>query len=125
MHWSRKYISIKYDKMNCSKFVEHIMRDHFGIDYKFPQSQGSLFNQSAQLKTHMKEFVVKTETPSEGDVVLMHGLRRMCHIGMYILIGRTPYILHCEKNFGSAAIHKLREIGQFGYNVEGFYTWEK
>lgn len=123
MHWARKYISIPYSKMNCSKFVEHVMRDHFKIDYKFPQSVGSLFNQSAQLKYHMKDFTVKTETPKEGDVVLMNGLRRMCHIGMYIKIGRTEYVLHSEKNFGTAALHKLREIGQFGYHVEGYYTW--
>ena len=48
MHWAEKFLKIEYKDMNCSKFVEHVLRNQFGINYSFPQSEGSLFNQSQQ-----------------------------------------------------------------------------
>lgn len=124
-HWTKKYLSITYDKMNCSKFVEYVLRDHFGRDYIFPQGRGNLFEQSNQLKKHIPEFCIQTHTPKDGDLILMNGLRMLCHVGMYVKIQRTSYVFHSESSMGCAALHKIREIGNFGYSVAGYYTWEK
>lgn len=122
-HWSCKYISMPYLKYNCSKFIEFVLRDHFNIEYSFPQSEGSLFYQSHQLKKHIPEYCIKTENPKEGDLILMHGLRRMCHVGILVFIKNKPYVLHSESAMGCSCLHRLTELFNYGYSVEGYYTW--
>ena len=63
-----------------SKFYNNC--DHFGIKYEFPQSKGSLFNQSMQIKESLPVFCRETVTPTEGDLILMSGIRRLCHSGL-------------------------------------------
>jgi len=125
MHWASKYLSVSYKDMNCSKFVEYVLRDHFGKDYKFPQSEGSLFNQSVQIKENLPKLCDKTENPSDGDLVLMHGARRMCHVGLFLKIRGVDYVLHCESSMRCSALHKFSDLISFGFSVEGVYTWQK
>ena len=122
-HWAEKFLKIQYKEMNCSKFVEHVLREQFGIDYRFPQSQGSLFNQSKQIRDSMPSFCERTEYPKDGDMVLMHGRRMMCHVGIYVKIGITEYVLHTESSMKTAALHPIKKLILFGYTVEGFYKW--
>lgn len=124
-HWSTKYLQIEYKKMNCSKFVEHVLRNQFGVEYTFPQSEGSVFNQSAQIKKHLPEFCVKTNHPKDGDLVLMHGARRMCHVGVFFKYNGQRYVLHTESSLTTAVCHKFMDLMEFGYRVEGVYTWLK
>lgn len=125
MHWTSKYIAIEYKDMNCSKFVEYVLRDKFNINFSFPQSEGSIFNQSKQIKDSLPLFARKTDLPKDGDLVLMHGRRRMCHVGMYVKIGRSGYVLHTESSMKTAALHQINKVFFNGYTVEGYYTWLK
>lgn len=125
MHWTRNFLQIPYRDMNCSKFSEHVLRKQFNRDYKFPQSEGSIFNQSKQIRDNLPKFADKTENPKDGDLVLMHGLRRMCHVGIYVNIGGVGYVLHCESSMKCSALHRLDRLMIFGYSVEGFYTWRE
>lgn len=122
-HWAEKYLQVQYKDMNCSKFVEHILRDHFKIDFNFPQSEGYLFRQSEQIRESIPLFASRTETPKDGDLVLMHGKRRMCHVGMFVKIGIKDFVLHTEVRLKTAALHPLNALFQYGYTVEGYYTW--
>ena len=123
MHWTMKYLSIEYKDMNCSEFASHVLKDHFKKNYNFPQSEGSIFNQSAQIKESLPKFAYKTDTPKEGDLILMHGRRRMCHVGIAVKIGRSWYVLHTESSMKTAALHQINKVFFNGYTVEGFYTW--
>lgn len=127
-HWSSKYIAIPYKNMHCSAFVEFVLRDHFNIDFKFPQSEGYIFNQSEQIKKHIPEFThypERTDDPKDGDLVLMHGKRLMCHVGLYVNIKKVEYVLHSEASIGSACLNKIKEVSLFGYKIEGVYKWQK
>lgn len=125
MHWSSKYLQIKYKDMNCSQFSEFVLRDHFKRDFKFPQSKGSIFNQSKQIRDNIPKFADRTDKPQDGDLVLMHGLRRMCHVGIYVNIKGIEYVLHCESRLKSAALHRFNDLFQFGFSVEGVYSWRE
>lgn len=125
MHWAVKYLSIGYKDMNCSKFVEHVLRNEFQKDFIFPQSEGSIFNQSLQIKNQVPKFTIEAVDPKDGDLVLMHGLRRLCHVGMFVKINRERYVLHTEQRMKTAALHKFRDLPLFGYTIEGIYTWVK
>lgn len=123
MNWTRKYLQIEYKKMNCSKFAEFVLRDHFKREFTFPQSKGSIFNQSKQIRDNIPKFAKKTESPKDGDLVLMHGLRRMCHVGLYVNINGIDYVLHCESKMTCSALHRFRDLTTMGFSVEGVYSW--
>lgn len=125
MEWVKKYLKITYHQMHCSAFVEHVLRNEFGKDYKFPQSKGSVFNQSEQIRKHLPEFCEKTDNPKNGDLVLMHGIRRMCHVGLYLKINHEDYVLHTEAKMKTAALHRLKDLYYYGLKAEGIYTWQK
>lgn len=129
MHWSCKYLSVEYKDKNCSKFAEHVLQDHFKRQFIFPQSEGSLFNQSAQIKASIPLFcqgkLSDMSLAEDGDLVLMHGIRMMCHVGLFVKINGFNYILHCEKSMGRAALHREKDLFQYGYRVEGIYKWLK
>lgn len=124
-HWTSKYLTLKYKDYNCSKFVEFVLRDHFGIKYEFPQSKGSLFNQSMQIKESLPVFCRETVTPTEGDLILMSGIRRLCHVGMLVVVNGKKYVFHTESSMKTAALHEFKDLSYFGYFIEGFYTWAK
>lgn len=125
MIWPKKYLLIPYTKMNCSEFVEYVLRDHFGRDYKFPQSEGSVFHQSHQIKETVPQYCERTESPVDGDLVLMHGIRRMCHVGLYYEDRGLKYVLHNEKRLANSRLSRLSELLIHGYTVEGFYKWAR
>lgn len=124
-HWAEKYLLIQYKDMNCSKFVEFVLRDHFKVDLSFPQSEGTLFRQSQQIRESMPKFCESTLKPKDGDMVLMHGRRMMCHVGIYVKIGIKEYVLHTESRLKTAALHPINNLFHYGYSVEGFYSWLK
>lgn len=127
MHWSCKFLSIPYSELNCAEFVEFVLRKQFGINLYFPQNRGSVFSQSADLKKYIKSFVYpeKTEEPQEGDLVVMNGIRRMCHVGLLVKKGNDLFVLHTQKNLGCACLHKLKDISNYGLTLEGIYKWQK
>lgn len=122
-HWTDKYLKITYKNMDCSQFVEHVLRDHFKIDYKFPQAKGNVFEQSNLIKKSIPSFAEKTETPVDGCLVLMNGTRMLCHVGLYVKIGNEDYVFHTESTMKSAALHRVKDLTGYGYSLEGFYRW--
>lgn len=127
MHWTKKYLSIPYEKMNCAEFVEHVLKDQFNLDFKFPQSCGSFFMESYQIRKEMYKFIVpeKTINPIDGDLVLMSGKRRLNHVGLFVEIDRVKYVLHTQRKFGCACLHKIKDLTGYGLMLEGFYKWQK
>lgn len=127
MHWSCKFLSIPYAQLNCAEFVEYVLKKQFGITFYFPQNRGSVFSQSADLKKYIKRYVhpEKTDSPEEGDLVVMNGVRKMCHVGILVKIKNDFFVLHTQKNLGCACLHKLKEIKNYGLNLEGIYKWQK
>lgn len=122
-HWASKYLEVSYKDMKCSEFVEHVLRDHFKKDVSFPTPEGYIFNQSQQIKKYVPQYCERTEHPETGDLVLMNGLRMMCHVGLYVEINRVGHVLHTEARLKTAALQNLKNLVYFGYTVEGFYKW--
>lgn len=111
--------------MNCAEFVEFVLKKEFGKSYSFPQSKKSIFLDSDQIKSQLNNYVRKTNSPKDGDLVLMHGKRLMCHIGIYVRIGWTEYVLHTEGSIKNSSLHRIGDIINYGYTLEGFYKWQK
>lgn len=127
-NWYRKFLAIPFSKMNCAEFVEHVLREQFGINYSFPQSGGSFFKESQQIREEVPNYCYKAgegDIVEEGDLVLMHGKRRMCHVGLFVKDGRRDCVLHTERSKGCSMLHEIRDLSRYGFSVEGFYKWRK
>lgn len=124
-HWTYKYLNITYKRMACAPFVEFILRDHFKIDYKFPQSQGNVFEKSNLIKNSIPLFAEPTKKPFDGCLVLMNGTRLLCHVGIYVNINGESYVFHTESTMKTAALHRIKDLSRYGYTLEGFYKWLK
>ena len=111
--------------MNCAEFVEYVLREQFDKEFLFPQSKGSIFLETEQIKDEMPKFVVSTSTPKDGDLVLMHGKRLMCHVGLYVRIGWVEYVLHTEGTIKVSSLHRINDLRLYGYKMAGYYTWLK
>lgn len=127
MNWTCKFLSIPYEQLNCAEFVEFVLRKQFNIDFTFPQNRGSIFSQSDDLKKNCFTFVYpeKTEAPEDGDLVLMSGIRKMCHVGILVKNKKELFVLHTQKNLGCACLHRLKDISDYGLSLEGIYKWRK
>lgn len=109
--------------MNCAEFAEYVLREQFNKDFKFPQSKGSIFSQSQLIKDELPKWVIETDAPKDGDLVLMHGQRLMCHIGIYTRIGWVDYVLHSEGRIKVSALHRISDLNLYGYKLARFYAW--
>lgn len=127
MHWTRKYISTPYSKLNCAELVEAVLKEEVAINFKFPQSNGNIFYESARIKEHFKDYVDTSpvKEPIEYDLVVMNAHRRMCHVGIYVNFCEEGYVLHSLKSAGSVCLHKIEDLNYYGLVLQGFYRWQK
>lgn len=118
---------LPYDKYNCAEFVEMVMNDEFGKDFNFPQSEGNFFIQSQQLQDNCANYCerVKNKEYKEGQLVMMSGKRRLCHIGLLVSINYKYYVLHSLSSVGYVSRVPLNRIEDFGLTLEGIYQWLK
>src|SRR5690606_7928235 len=125
-HWTSKYLSIERKEMNCVELVEFVLRDYFNIDYRFPQGEGTIFRQSQQIRENLPKYCIKTDNPQDGDLVLMSGTkRRMCHVGLYVKFKGVEHVLHTQDMFLTAVLHRFSDIKNYGFSIDGIYTWQR
>lgn len=122
-HWSIKYIAIPFEPYNCASFVESILKKEFECDFVFPQTT---LNRNMDIDLIKKTIIklVKTKDPKEGDIVLMNGYREACHVGVYAEINNIPHVVHSEVSIKSGAVHRISDLPNYRYFLNGFYKWK-
>ncbi|WP_420585840.1 hypothetical protein [Ruegeria sp.] len=110
---------------DCTCFVEEVSRLQFGRVLDLPSATCGARARDAQVKKRADDFARPTDTPQDGDAVLMTilGARRLqsYHIGLYVA-AETPQVLHWMHNIG-AALHPLDQLDRIGLDLEGIYAW--
>lgn len=124
-HWANKYLMIPFKPFGCGEFVEEVLRKEFDVEYDFPKSVHSLSDDQKIIRNYLKNELVKTITPTDGDIVLMGGVRESCHVGVYFKNVNTDYVLHSDRKMRSSSATKISQLPMMGYYFEGFYTWKK
>lgn len=127
MHWSAQYVGLPYvpDEHDCAALAERVQREVFGRDVHLPKERADgLRGLTQQIEALKLDYAERTETPVDGDAVLMVGRGRLDHIGVYCLIGGQPYVLHAMRRVGSVCLHRIRELHELGLTVEGYYRWK-
>ena len=129
MHWSDKYVGLSYHKFNCAELVQLVLRKEFKkeIHYNFDMpEEGNVFGMSKEIQKQSKVFFdKKIEYPQEGCAVLMHGKRRLCHIGIATKIKHSWYILHSINTAKKCIRQRINSVNSYGLEIEGYYTWQE
>lgn len=123
MTWALKYINSPYKPFGCGAFVAHVLKKEFNAKFVFPESTGSLKKDPELITNFLNGNLKKTENPIDGDIVLMSGDRRFCHVGIFVKINEKKFVLHTDRKMRYANLCDVRMINQTGYILEGFYSW--
>lgn len=123
-HWSDRYIGLPYADSDCAELCARVQREQFGRTVELPSERAAgLRDQSCQIEKEAARYLQRTDSPVEGDVVLMRCRGRLRHTGTYCLIRGEPHVLHAMRNAGQSVRHRLRDLPRFGLVAEEFYSW--
>lgn len=124
-HPAEQYVGIPYDEneFDCADLVVQVQRELFGRDVRLPNGRPRGVRGQLALGDLSKSYGTRTETPVDGDLVLMLHKGAAGHAGVYFRIGGEPWVLHANETNGMAVLHRLRELPLWGAQVEGVYRW--
>ena len=128
-HWSEKYIGQPYatGSADCARLAGQVRREVFNqpvpSETEVERAESRL-KRVGQMSDLVSTYGIATETPNEGDVVLMYCRGRPSHIGVFCVVDGEPSVLHAMENAGMAVLHKIRELNRVFLSVEGYYKWK-
>ena len=128
-HWCESYIGRPYvlGESDCARLVCDVHRDVFlqpVPEEAEPERAVSMYGRFEQMRDGVMEYGRPTETPQDGDVVLMFCRGRPSHVGVYCYVNDEPCVLHAMKNVGMVVLHRLRDLPRVNLQLEGFYQWK-
>lgn len=123
----KELIGIPYDKVNydCADFVVDVQKRVFDRDVQFPTKRPRGQEGERRLENLSKEYVQKTDSPKDGDLVLMYDFGRSypSHVGVYFWLSHEGWVFHSNSKNGSSVLHRVRDLPEFGVRIEGYYQW--
>lgn len=115
-----------HDDFDCADFVVHVQAKLFNREVHVPGARPRGKYASEALHGAAITYAVRTDTPAEGDLVLMFDLNDTdtpSHAGVYVMLGGEPHVMHNALRTGGSVTHAVRQLSRFGINVEGYYKW--
>ena len=128
-HWSDKYIGAPYvrGEADCARLFCRVSHEVFGREIPGAADLDravSRLGRAAQMSDGVSTLGKPTNTPHEGDAVLMICNGRPSHIGVFCVVDGERSVLHAMENAGMAVRHALRDLPRYFLSVEGFYEWK-
>lgn len=127
-HWSVRYVGRSYVEgtLDCAALAALVNREVFGREIALPAERSfGLRGLTRQIEALKDDYAAPTDTPREGDGVLMVSRGRLEHIGVYCLIDGQPWVLHAHRGAGQVVLSRLRDLDNQGLKLAdpGFYRW--
>lgn len=125
MHPAEAFVGMEYDEdaFDCADFVCHVMRELFGREVELPNGRPRGARGQLALGELSRPYATATDSPVDGDLVLMKQRGRAGHVGLYFNIAGEPWVLHSNETNGASVLHRVRELPGFGAMIEGVYRW--
>ena len=125
MHPAEAFVGIPYDEQNfdCADFVAHVRREMYGHEVRLPNGRPRGEAGQASLGEASKAYATRTDTPKDGDLVLMKRRAGVGHVGLYFHIAGEAWVLHSNETNGMSVLHRVRELSTWGAIIEGTYAW--
>lgn len=129
MHWSSKYIGRPYvhGDSDCARLLSDVRVEVFGLPVPSIVDLGrekTALLRANQIDQLVHEFGEQTQSPKDGDAVLMICAGRPSHVGVYCVINYEPCVLHAMQSAGMVVLHKIRDLDKYFLKVEGYYSWK-
>lgn len=109
--------------MDCADFVVLVQRELFGRDVRLPNGRPRGARGQLALGELSKPYGTRTETPKDGDLVLMTERGVLGHVGVYFWLAHEAWCLHSCERIGESVLHRIRDLPDMGAPVEGIYAW--
>ena len=128
-HWSDNYIGQPYEinTADCARLLSKVRKIEFNLpvpaDIELERANSRL-GRVSQIGDLVSEYGVKTESPKEGDAVLMLHRGRPSHIGVYCIVDGEECVLHAMESVKMVVRHKLSDLHKAWLTVEGYYSWK-
>ena len=112
------------ESFDCADFVEWVQRDLYGRHIRIPNGRPRGDAGPPVLASMAAQFVRPTDTPADGDLVLMfdRGQTNPGHCGLYFFFDHQPQVLHLPERGGSA-IHRVSDLPELDLRIQGYYAW--
>lgn len=128
-HWTEKYIGQPYaaHTADCARLLSKVRSEQFKLPVPTDievERAASRLGRIGQMQDLVSEYGQRTDTPNEGDAVLMLNRGRPSHIGVYTIVNGEPCVLHAMENAGMVVLHRIRELNRVFLTVEGYYSWK-
>lgn len=126
MHWAIQYLGqpwVEHDN-DCWAFFRRVSADHFQRELSIIEID------TANLRACIDQFLnhtehrywKKTDTPTDGDAVLMSQGHMPTHVGMWLDVDGGG-VLHCVKGAG-VIFTKTSQLRVLGYKVVAYYAYK-
>lgn len=132
-HWSSQYVGRPYIEgvFDCAELARIVQREVFHREVNIPSDRDYSDKQGAMKFLHMRrqlerctaDAATPTETPEEGDAVLLNSRGFYQHIGVYCVVNGEPQVLHATDRADQVVLTKVRELHIRGYRVGGYFKW--
>lgn len=81
---------------------------------------------SNDIKNNLNKFVIcKSDNPKDFDLVIMNAKHRLAHVGLFVTINESPFVLHTFFRSESILRTEIKDLFLIGLNLEGFYKWQE
>lgn len=111
------------DTLDCADFVVLVQRELFGRDVVLPDNRPRGARGQIALGELSRPYGTRTESPEDGDLVVMYERGRPAHVGVYFFLAHEGWVLHSCEKIGESVFHRVRELPDWGAPIEGFYKW--
>lgn len=123
-----RFTLIPYDEdsFDCADLVILVQREVFGRDVLVPGHRPRGARGQLMMGELSGAFADPVDTPVCGDLVLMadFGNTKPSHAGVFFVLAHEPWVLHTNEKVGCSVFHRIREIGDYGLKIEGYYRWK-
>jgi len=124
MHWAEHYVGLPYSDADCAELAAKVQREIFNKVIPMPSDRAeNVHGLSHQIVKYQPDIAVQIDKPEEGCAVLMVGRGRLNHVGIFCSINNSDYVLHAMRSVKQTVLHRLSELPNQGFSVEGFYQW--
>jgi hypothetical protein len=111
---------------DCAALAVDVQREVFGRPVVIPGERPDDPAASAALLAAVQaDHAQRIDAPHEGAIVLMRRgtLARPWHVGTWFELAGDAWVLHTTRTAGAATVARVRDLGRFGFQIEGYYTW--
>lgn len=132
-HWTSKYVGrpVVKGEFDCAVLAQTVQREVFGktveLPSERPEAEGVLSrmrDRTTMIAEGKAAFAERTNSPREGDAVLIQTRGYLQHIGTLAFINNDVWVLHTDDRSKRVVLSRAREMGIRGLQIEGYYRWK-